>query len=117
VLDDEEALRQVASQFLPDRGYRVITAASGEEAVETFRREHGRIDLVVMDLGMPGMGGHKALIEIMAMDAGAKVIIASGYSANVQVKEARESGVKGYVAKPFRSAQLLATLRELLDKE
>ena len=80
-----------------------------------YRRQGGRIDLVVMDLGMPGMGGHKALKQILALDAAAKVIIASGYSADAQVKQAQESGAAGYVAKPFRRAQLLATIRELLD--
>ncbi|MBI4797712.1 MAG: response regulator, partial [Desulfarculus sp.] len=96
--------------------YRVLTAQSGEEALELYRDQGGGLDLVLMDLGMPGMGGHKALKEILAHNPRAKVIIASGYSAGGQVKDSLESGAAGYVAKPFRRAELLGTVRKVLDQ-
>jgi PAS domain S-box-containing protein len=80
-----------------------------------YMAEVERIALVVMDLGMPGMGGHKCLKEMLALRPEAKVVIASGYSANGQVKASLEAGAAGYVAKPFRRADLLATVRSVLD--
>lgn len=115
LVDDEQALREIGTRTLQEAGYRVLTASSGEEALETYRAKGGSIDLVIMDLGMPGMGGHKCLLELMAMAPRARVIIASGYAANGPVKTCLESGAVGYVAKPFRRADLLVTVRQILD--
>ena len=115
VVDDEPALRELASRTLQGMGHRVLTAASGEEALALYQARGQEIDLVLMDLGMPGMGGHKCLKEILTLDPAAKVVIASGYSANGQVKASLESGAAGYVAKPYRKADLLTTVRGVLD--
>ncbi len=117
LVDDEEALRDLGAKFLGNMGYQVRTAASGEEALEIYQAQGGAIDLVVMDLGMPGMGGHKTLMAILAIDPRAKVVIASGYSANGQVRASLESGGAGFVAKPFRRLDLLATVRQALDRQ
>jgi PAS domain S-box-containing protein len=115
LVDDEEALRQYGARTLQFKGYRVLTAASGEEALELYRQQDGKPDLVILDLGMPGMGGHKTLKEMLALNPGVKVIIASGYSAAAQVKDSLEAGATGYVAKPFRRSELLGTVRKVLD--
>jgi PAS domain S-box-containing protein len=117
LVDDEEALRRFAARTLESRGYRVVTAPSGERALEIYRARGAELDLVVMDLGMPGMGGRQALERLLALNPQARVIIASGYAAQGRVKEALESGAMGYVAKPFRQLDLLATVREVLDRE
>jgi CheY-like chemotaxis protein len=117
LVDDEQALRDLGSLTLRSMGYSVLTASSGEEALYTYKNRAGGVDLVVMDLGMPGMGGQKAMAEILALDPQAKVVIASGYSANGQVKSALDSGAAGYVAKPFRRLDLLAAVRDALDKD
>ncbi|MBI4798063.1 MAG: PAS domain S-box protein [Desulfarculus sp.] len=115
LVDDEEALRDLGARTLEAKGYRVLTAANGEQALALFGGPQGRPGLVVMDLGMPGMGGHKALRALLEIDPQVKVVIASGYWAEGQVKEALESGAAGYVAKPFRRAELLGTVRAILD--
>ncbi|MBU1276229.1 MAG: PAS domain S-box protein [Proteobacteria bacterium] len=117
LVDDELVLRDLGARALESMGYRVLTKANGEEALETYRSQGDEIDLVVMDIGMPGMGGHKCLLEILAINPKAKVVIASGYSANGQVKASLESGAAGFVAKPFRRLDLLATVRSALDKK
>jgi CheY-like chemotaxis protein len=117
LVDDEAALRDLGRQALEGAGYRVLTAASGEEALAIHQARGAAIDLVVMDLGMPGMGGQRCLREILARDPKAKVVIASGYSANGQVKASLESGAAGYVAKPFRRADLLTTIRDVLNRD
>jgi PAS domain S-box-containing protein len=115
LVDDEDFLRQLGARALKSVGYQVVTAASGEEALEKFRRPGGRPDLVIMDLGMPGMGGHKAMKAMLELEPLAKVVIASGYSAQGRAKGALQDGAAGYVAKPFRRDDLLATVRRVLD--
>ena len=61
LVDDEEALRSIGSRTLQSKGYRVLTASSGEAALEIYRANTRGVDLVIMDLGMPGMGGRQAL--------------------------------------------------------
>ncbi|MCF8033422.1 MAG: PAS domain S-box protein [Desulfarculaceae bacterium] len=116
LVDDEEALRQVGERILTKTGYQVQTASSGEEALEIYEINGERVNVVIMDLGMPGMGGHKALKSILEINPEARIIIASGYAADDQVKAALESGATDYVAKPFKQAELLATVRSVLDK-
>jgi len=117
LVDDEESLRQLGTLALRSKGYQVLTATRGEEALEIYRARGKQLDLVIMDLGMPGMGGHKAIKAIMEINPKAKVLIASGYSATTQVKAPLESGAAGYVAKPYKRADLLATVRSVLDKK
>ncbi len=116
LVDDDEALRRFAARTLESRGYQVVTAPSGERALEIYRARGPELDLVVMDLGMPGMGGRQALRRLLDLDPRARVVIASGYAANGQVKQALEAGAAGYVAKPFRQLDLLATVRQVLDR-
>ena len=116
LVDDNEDLCSIGSQFLADSGYRVLTANSGEQAVGLYRDQGGDIDLVVMDLSMPGMGGYKALKAILEIDPRAKIIISSGYAINGSVKECLQAGAAGYVAKPFRKDELVALVRRVLDR-
>jgi PAS domain S-box-containing protein len=115
LVDDDEALRQIGARILKRLGYRVQSAGSGEEALEKYQAGGSQPDLVIMDLGMPGMGGHKATKAMLTLNPKAKVLITSGYSANAQVREALESGAAGYVAKPYKRAELLAMVRNVLD--
>ncbi|MFH1135468.1 MAG: PAS domain S-box protein [Pseudomonadota bacterium] len=115
--DDEESIRDFASQVLKKFGYTVLGAASGEEALEIYSARSAEIDLVIMDLGMPGMGGHKCLQELIKLDAVVKVVIASGYSSDDQVKKALAAGAAGYVGKPYHIDELLNTTREVLANQ
>lgn len=116
LVDDEPSIRELGANTLENVGYRVLTAASGEEAYDTYVAQVGNIDLVVMDLGMPGMGGHKCLKSILSFNAEAKVVIASGYSVNGQVRTSLKAGAVRFLAKPYKRADLLATVRSVLDK-
>jgi len=115
LVDDEEDIRGFAEQALMKFGYRVYTASTGEEALELYWAKSTEIDLVIMDLSMPGMGGHKCFQKMRKFDRQVRVIIASGYSINGQVKKSLEAGARGYVGKPYRLANLLNTVRETLD--
>ena len=114
LVDDEEAILDMAGEILKANGYSILTAPSGEEALEVYRRQGERIGLVVLDLGMPGMGGRQCLDELLELDPEAKVLIASGYAARKQVRETLESGAAGFLAKPYRLGELAAEVRRLL---
>ncbi|MBF0529402.1 MAG: response regulator [Deltaproteobacteria bacterium] len=73
--------------------------------------------MVILDISMPGMGGYRCLSEILTLNPQAKVVIASGYSANGQIKKTVESGASGFIAKPYQLADLLNHVREILDNK
>ena len=117
LVDDEEQIRGFAQQALMKFGYKVMTASSGEEALQLYANQREIIDLVVMDLGMPGMGGHKCLQEMLKINPAIKVIIASGYSINGKIKKSIEAGAAGSIRKPYLLADLLNTVRAVLDNQ
>jgi PAS domain S-box-containing protein len=116
LVDDEEFIRDVAVQLLREFGYTVLTAANGEAALEIYRKEHGRIDLVILDLIMPGMGGMKCLRELLKINPQGRVLVASGYSAGGPAREAIDAGARGYLGKPYDIDKMLTVIREVLEK-
>ena len=116
LVDDDEAISDFASQVLSKFGYKVLTASSGEEAINIYSDHSGNIDLVIMDIGMPGMGGHRCLRELLQIDPQAKIIISTGYSAAGQVKTTLKAGAAGYVGKPYQLSELLSAVRKHLDR-
>ena len=114
VVDDEEHIRDLATQILERFDYRVLIATSGEEAIEQYLKDPA--DLIILDLGMPGMGGHKCLRNLLKINPSIKILIASGYTINGQVKDILKSGAKGFIAKPYQLRDLLAKVRAVLDE-
>ena len=117
LVDDVSSIRDLASRLLLKFGYTPLTAVSGEEALEIYSERRDEIDLIIIDLGMPGMGGHKCVQELLKINPDIKVIIASGYSINGQVKDTLEAGAKGCVGKPYQIHELLGKVRDVLDGE
>jgi len=117
LVDDEEYIRELGVELLTDAGYKVHTATDGEEGLDFYRKEKEKIDLVILDLVIPGMGGKKCYEEILKINPKAKILIVSGYSANGPGKEAMEAGAMGFVGKPFDVSHLLETIREILDQD
>ena len=116
VVDDEASVREIASKMLTRGGYQVITADSGEQALEMYRQRQEDLDAVVLDLGMPGMGGKACLVEIKKLDPKAKVVITSGYIQYELTDELKELGAWGMVAKPYAKADLLKSLRTMFEE-
>lgn len=116
LVDDEESIREIGDEILSVSGYRVLTAPDGEAALEIFLEMNSTVDLVVLDLGMPGMGGQQCLQELLEIDPGVKVLIASGYLNPGRFKEALEAGAVGFIPKPFKMVSLLTAVRQALDR-
>ena len=115
VVDDEDAIVEAARETLESFGYRVLTAACGEEALEVYGRNDQAVDLVILDLGMPGMGGASCLKELLLRSASVKVMVASGYSSPEQARTVLDVGAKAFVRKPYRLTDLLGQVRQVLD--
>jgi len=117
VVDDEPEIRDLTQEALEMLGYSVKMAVNGEQALDIYR-EHGKfIDLVLLDLNMPGMGGHKCLQELLRLDPTVRVLIASGYSASGQARDTLESGAAGFIGKPYQLRELEAAVRRVLDEK
>ncbi|MEA2108157.1 MAG: transporter substrate-binding domain-containing protein [Pseudomonadota bacterium] len=115
VVDDEEFLREIASGSLIQFGYKPILAASGEEALETYRHQRAAISLVVLDISMPGMGGFKCLTALRELNPEVKVVMASGYFSDKLQKDPLRMGARDYLNKPYTATQLAQKIRTVLD--
>ena len=116
VVDDERMIADVTREMLEGLGYRVIIAYSGQEAIEIYAANRDAIDLVILDMIMPGMGGGETFDRIRSVNADVKVILSSGYSMNGMAKTIMERGVLSFLQKPFRLDVLSQTIREALGK-
>jgi CheY-like chemotaxis protein len=101
LVDDEEMILEVGRKMLENLGYRVLTARSGREALDLYRQQGGRIDLVVLDMIMPGMGGGETFDRMRAADETVRVLLSSGYSINGQAEAIINRGCRGFIQKPF----------------
>jgi PAS domain S-box-containing protein len=116
-VDDEDMILHVGKDIFREMGYNVLLAGSGKEAVEVYRKHKDKIDLVILDMIMPDMGGGEAY-DIMKEDApGVKVLLSSGYSIDGQVTEILKRGCDGFIQKPFNVKELSRKVREILDKK
>jgi signal transduction histidine kinase/GAF domain-containing protein/ActR/RegA family two-component response regulator len=114
VVDDEEAIRQLAHDVLEARGYEVILAKDGVEALDLYRSHWGQIGLVILDLIMPRLGGLETFRRLLGMDRAVQVLLCSGYSHNEQAQQAMREGAIGLLSKPFGTAELLAWTEKVL---
>jgi PAS domain S-box-containing protein len=115
VVDDEASLRELTGRVLERHGYQVTLAASGEDALAVQNRMGGDLDLVVLDLGMPGMGGYRCLEELKRADPGLKVIVLSGYAPDQRVRTALAGAPSVFMSKPYKIDDLLVVVRDVLD--
>ncbi|MEW5912064.1 MAG: PAS domain S-box protein [Thermodesulfobacteriota bacterium] len=115
VVDDELAILDSTRQLLAGRGYQVLTADSGERALEIYQERLGEVDLVILDLGMPGMGGERCLAGLLALNPRAKVIVATGYTQCGLNDHLLASGARRMMNKPYRLQDFLLVVRQVLD--
>jgi PAS domain S-box-containing protein len=116
LVDDEETVVSVSRDMLEALGYSVLVARSGQEAVGIFEKEHGRIDLVILDVIMPDMGGGETFEELQKIDPSARVVLSSGYSLDSLTNKIMDRGCKAFIQKPFTINLLSQKLREVLEK-
>jgi CheY-like chemotaxis protein len=98
--DDDAICLDVGMRMLQKLGYIVLDAKDGKEAIEVFQNNQGEVDLVILDMKMPYNGG-TAFSQLQKINANVKVIIASGYAEDQQIREMMEKGCCGFIQKPF----------------
>jgi CheY-like chemotaxis protein len=116
LVDDEPAVLAVNKQILESLGYTVHEKASGQEAIAFFGEMKNDIDLVILDMIMPGLSGSETFDRIMELNPSVKVILSSGYSLDGQAQQIMDRGCRGFIQKPFDIARLSRKVREVLEK-
>jgi two-component system cell cycle sensor histidine kinase/response regulator CckA len=111
IADDEMNVLRICRTVLEKSGYRVLTAADGQEAVDLFRRNTGQISVVVLDMVMPRLDGREAFQRIRSLDPRVPVILCSGYSQNDVTQGFGAGDLAGFLRKPFQMDELISTLR------
>jgi PAS domain S-box-containing protein len=117
LVDDEQVVLDVGKELLRELGYTVLEARGGREAVEIYEENKGKIDLVLLDMVMPLMGGGEAHDMMKEINPDVKILLSSGYSKDGQATEILERGCSGFIQKPFNMKELSGKIREILDKE
>ena len=116
LVDDDDRIRNLGRELIEMGGYQVMTARSGEEALEIYAEHGKKISLIILDLIMPGIGGNRCLQELLRVDPDVRVLLASGYSENgITVGENRTSA-RGFLRKPYDAKDILVAIRRVLDK-
>jgi two-component system cell cycle sensor histidine kinase/response regulator CckA len=114
LVEDEEGLRQLNARGLASRGYTVLEAGNGVEAIEVLEKSDGRIDLVVSDVVMPEMDGPTLLRELRSRNPEMKIIFVSGYAEDAFQKHLPADGKYAFLAKPFTLKQLVNAVKEAM---
>lgn len=115
LVDDETMILEVGKAMLERLGYRVITAQGGEAAVAHVSEMGGGIDLVILDLIMPGIDGGKTFDRVREVHPSIPVILSSGYSIDGQATEIMDRGCNGFIQKPFNMSELAQKIRVALN--
>ena len=115
LIDDEAMIARTGRRMLEKLGYHVLVAESGQAALEIFEEFRDRIDLIVLDMIMPGMGGSEIFDRLKTLDPSIRVLLSSGYSLNGQASKIMKRGCEGFIQKPFNIEQFSKKIREILD--
>jgi CheY-like chemotaxis protein len=113
LIDDEEMIRETTKECLQEFDYQVYEAVSAEEGLDFIKENRDKVDLIVLDLGMPGMGGQKFLEKLNEFEAEFKIIVASGYSNHKISKNPKSYGADAFLAKPYSTSKLISIINSL----
>ena len=117
LVDDEKMIIGVGKQMINKLGYDVLTAGGGKEAIEIYKENQDKIDLVVLDMIMPVMGGGKTFEKLKEIDSNVKVLLSSGYSLNSQASEIMAKGCTGFIQKPFYMKKLSQKIAGIIKED
>ncbi|MCJ7771573.1 MAG: response regulator, partial [Desulfobacterales bacterium] len=114
LIDDEKMILTVGKKLINKLGYDVVTASSGQEGISAYEKKPDDINMVILDLIMPGMTGSETFENLKKIDPNAKILLSSGYSLDGKAKEILKKGCDGFIQKPFNINQLSQKLSEIL---
>jgi CheY-like chemotaxis protein len=114
LVDDEDVLLEIGRQMLEHLSHTVIEAQSGMAAISEFTQHKDRIDLIILDIRMPGMNGIETYKRLKAIDSQVRVLIASGFAIDDKVRSLLEDGANGFLPKPFTLQELATKVQKTL---
>ena len=114
LVDDEELILEVGTKMLQYLGYNVLGAGDGQQALDIFKKNKNNLDLVILDMNMPGMDGATVYDKLTKIQADVRILIASGYFENNRIRKILENGFTGFIQKPFSVDVLSEKLAEIL---
>ena len=117
LVDDELMIIEVGQEILDALGYEVLPAMSGQEAIDVYAANKDAVDMIILDMIMPGMSGGETYDLLKEINPDIRVLLCSGYSLSGQATEILERGCDGFIQKPFKIRELSVKIREILDKE
>ncbi|MBE2220803.1 MAG: response regulator [Anaerolineae bacterium] len=115
VIDDEKPVREAIVDILGMEGIKVLIAADGETAVALYRQNSHIIDLLILDLSMPGLSGQQTFQQLKQINPEAKIILSSGYSAGEISRQFADEAITDFLSKPYKMATLIRTVEQHLQ--
>ena len=115
LVDDEQMVLEVNKSLLEYMGYRVYAAGSGQEAIALYMEKRSEIDLVILDMILPGISGGETFDRLREIDPEIRVLLCSGYSIEGEAQQIMDRGCNGFIQKPFQLKNLSQKVREILD--
>jgi CheY-like chemotaxis protein len=116
IVDDEDMIRELARGVLADTGITIFEAVSGDEAIKIFKKHSDEIDVVFLDVIMPGLKGDEVLKKLREIKNDVKVIISSGFMSEDQRAKLKEYAIEAFLDKPFRDEDIIDIVMEVLSK-
>ena len=116
LVDDEEVIREIGNDMLNSLGINCITACNGEEGIEIYKKNRDKIDIIILDIELPGISGEKVFDILKQINPDIKILIASGYGKDYLEKKIFQRKIKNFMAKPFQLNQLSNKLNELIKE-
>ena len=106
---------EVGQDLLEAMGYRVLVSGNGKQAIEIYEGNRGEIDVIVLDMVMPGISGGEVYDRMKEVDPNVKVLLSSGYSIDGEATEILKRGCNGFIQKPFNMKELSGKIKEITD--
>lgn len=116
LVDDEDIVTDVTSEMLRHLGYTVLSANNGKDAIDIYEKEQANVDLVILDMILPGMTGSKIYDSLKQINSQVKVLLSSGYSESGEASGLLAKTCGGFIQKPFKMAELSQKIREVVAK-
>lgn len=115
LVDDEDMIWDVIIDMLQELGYSVLLAENGSDAIQIYGANAAEIDLVLLDMVMPGVDGHEAFFRLKEIDPKVRVLLSSGYVSEDDARDVLDAGAVGFLHKPYRILDLARRVREIFD--
>jgi len=116
IVDDEELVAYMLAEHLQNLGCRTFNASNGEEALDVLAKHKNELDVAILDLNMPVMGGKTAYEKMIELKPDLKVLVASGYTRNSSVEEILAQGARGFIQKPYSLDSIASKIRQLMTE-